>query len=216
MMRTPSSSNKLASARKEPVVAAAKKSDDSRHQPDRQPVQADLRERRPQHRADEQRLAAVFGPGETEETSSLPYRDPMVRVALDYLGIGPATHRKHHRPAAAPYNCLGDRTRKAAAAANDRYRRPPAATTAVPGHQDASSIIVGAAARDARTHQRPLAAGADERNDLFRPADRRRTRGQRLDAIGEPPRHQENAAIGAAQPVHLGSRRAAAPQADDV
>ena len=37
-----------------------------------------------------------------------------------------------------------------------------------------------------------------------------------VDAVGEPPGAKEQAAIGAAQPVHLGARRTAAPQADDV
>ena len=59
-------------ARKEPVVAAAEEPDDTRQQTDRRPVEADLAERRPQHRADEQRLAAAFGAEKTQETPRLP------------------------------------------------------------------------------------------------------------------------------------------------
>ena len=128
--------------RQEPVVAAAEEADHPRHQPDRQPVQADLRERRPQHGADEQSLAAVFGPGETKEASGLPYRDPMVRVALDHFWVGPAAHRKHHRPSAALDDCLGDRAGKLPPPQITATDAAPPATTALPGASRGIVIIV--------------------------------------------------------------------------
>ena len=77
-------------AREQPVVAAAEEPDDPRQQPDRLPVEADLRQRRPQHRADEQRLAAALGAGEDARNAPPARRNPMMGIALDHLGIGPA------------------------------------------------------------------------------------------------------------------------------
>ena len=71
-----------------PVVAAAIGADQSRHGLDRLPIETKLRNRRPQHRADEQDLAAAFGPCQTEKSARLPDRDPMMSVAA----------RSHWRP----------------------------------------------------------------------------------------------------------------------
>ena len=109
-------------AGKQPVVAAAKDASDARHQPQRLPIEPDLREPRPQQRADKHSLPATLGAREAKEAARLSDGNPMVRVALDHFRISPAAHREHYRPAAAPLDRLGDRTWKTAATADDRDR----------------------------------------------------------------------------------------------
>ena len=104
-----------------------------------------------------------------EEAPRLSDRDPVMRVALDHLGIGPAPDGEHHRPAASPCHGFGDRAGKAAAAADDRDDRPVVRALHAPSScpQDASSPCSSRRPRSAGCIKRPLAAGADERNDFF-------------------------------------------------
>src|SRR5208282_824276 len=104
----------------QPVVAAAERARDARHQPDRLPIEANLRERRAEQRADEQRLTAMLGIGKTEKSAQLSDCDPVMGILLDDLRVGPAFNREHHWPPAAARDGIGDRAGKAAAAADDR------------------------------------------------------------------------------------------------
>ena len=184
-------------ARKQPIVAAAEEPDDTRQQTDRRPVEADLvsggRSIVPMNNA-----SRHVRRGEDARNARPALGDPMVGVTLDHLGIGPAAHRKHHRPTAAPHDRLGHRTWKAAAAANDRYRLASGGYSGALGASGCIVVILGDVRLDARSHQRPFAAGADERNDFSDERIVGELAGDGVDAIGEPPGAQENAAIGAA------------------
>ena len=67
-----------------------------------------------------------------------------------------------------------------------------------------------------RLHQRPLAAGADERNDLLHQRFVGEFNGDGVEALGKHARTEEKSAVGVAQPVQLSARRAAPAQPDDV
>ena len=214
----PASSIILRDPGQQPVVAAAKRANDARHQPDRLPIKADLRERRPQHRADEQYLPATLDTGQPEKSSRLPDRNPMMGVALDHLGLGPTLDGKHHRPSALPCYGVGDRAGKAAAAADDRHRiasrllRRPSI-----GSLGCIIAVLVALARRLRGRINGRLPPA-RMNPTILPTSGSSAKSRATASIrsASRPPTEEQAAIGAAQPMHLGPRRAAPPQADDV
>ena len=122
MMRSPPSSIRLAMPESRRSSPPRKKRTTRGISRSDLPVEADLRKRRPQQRADEQHVAALLGAGEAEEAAGLPDGDPVMRIALDDLGIGPAPDAEHDRPPAAPRDRFGDGAGKAATAADDRDR----------------------------------------------------------------------------------------------
>ena len=153
---------------KQPVIAAAKHSDDSRHEPQHLPIGSDLRERRPQQRPDEHRLAAPFRAGEAKEAARLSDRDPMMGIALDHLRVRPAAHG----------NMTGRRPRRLTASATAPGKLPPpqmiasgspltAAAASAPGASDTIGFAVPGRPCGGRMHQRPLAACADESDHLL-------------------------------------------------
>ena len=60
-----------------------RKAGDARHRLDRLPIEPQLRDRRPQHRTDEEHFPAILGAREPKKPPELPDGDPMMRIALD-------------------------------------------------------------------------------------------------------------------------------------
>ena len=122
--------------------------------------------------------------GKTKNPAQLSDRDPVMCVALDDFGIGPAPERQHHRTPTAARHRFGDGTGKAATAADDGYRvlssrRLSHCRLAGVGRHRASFATLR------WLHQRPLPARAYEGDDL---GDRRMIRefaADQIDAIGE-------------------------------
>src|SRR5208282_4075635 len=120
-------------------------------------------------------------------------------------------------------NITGRRPRRATASATAPGKLPPPqmiASGSPPSAMRGSSgrivaVLIGLAP-GAGPHQGPLAAGANEADDFCDQRIVSEFACERLDALGEPPVDEEQATVGAAQPMHLGSRRATPPQADDV
>src|SRR5262245_19321046 len=92
----------------------------------------------------------------------------------------------------------------------------PATAASALGTSDTICVAVLGRARGGRMHQRPLAACANESDDLLYQGivgefDRRF-----LESFGKRPFAQEQRAIGLPQPAQIGARGTAPPQADDV
>ena len=92
----------------------------------------------------------------------------------------------------------------------------PAVTTVALDASGCIALVILRRSLDAGAHQRPLAAGADECNDLLHQGIVGEFLGDVLDSMGEYTRAKKQGAIRPAQPVQIGAGRATAPQADDV
>jgi hypothetical protein len=146
-----------------------------------------------------------------------PIGDPVMRIAFDHRGVGPALEAEHHRTPAAARHGVGDRAGKAAAAADDR-KRIARALCVSHGAGSSGCIVVLRIGWlfCARPHQRTLAAGANERNDFADQGIAGKLALDRLEPIRDTPLDEKQRAIGPAQPVHLVLGRAAPAQADDI
>src|SRR6516162_2831841 len=92
----------------------------------------------------------------------------------------------------------------------------PAAAASAFGVSDTIGVAVLGGARGGRMHQRPLAAAANESDDLLcqwivDKFDRRL-----LDSFGKHPFTQEQHAIGEPQPPQIGARSAAPAQTNNI
>ena len=72
------------------IVAAIELTDNSRHQTQRHPVEAELMDGGPHDRADEDHVAAALLARGAHDVTHLTDAHPVMRVALDRLGIGEA------------------------------------------------------------------------------------------------------------------------------
>src|ERR1700722_9650523 len=97
----------------------------------------------------------------------LPDDNPVVSIFFDDFGRRPAFHAEQNGPPALPHDCFSDRTRKAAATANNR-KRPAIRRHVSHGSCSRSSFATTCVVPAAGPwpHQRAFSAGANECNDL--------------------------------------------------
>ena len=148
-------------AGKQAIVAAAKQLRQSGRALHRAPVEPEIGELGPRHRADDHHLGdgAPFQRG--EQLADLAHADPDVRIGFDRR-IGRADHPDQKRLAAGAAGFAGDLERKGARPAQDGQRSQRA--SARPAVRRAHPSSSFPAARDA---DRPVAALAQKGDDLL-------------------------------------------------
>ena len=106
-----------ADPRQQMIVTAAKRRHDAAENADRAPVQPDLRQRRPQQRADEDQVAAALAAEQLCRAAELADRNPVMAEARD-----PRPDRRRRGARTAPARC---RARQANPRPRTAWRRRP-------------------------------------------------------------------------------------------